>query len=427
MKTLKFYLPVLLTLLLLPVLLKAQWSAVRWDQSNNFRKVFAVTSNTAFVIGTAPVNTEYFILRTNDGGATWDSIAVNTVSDTFLLTEVFFLDMNTGFVGGLKNGGQVLLKTTSTGNNWTDITPSPFSSSAVISVSFIDAQKGFATDGTTLYATTDGGMNWSSNIPAFSLSDLTFFDMNIGFSCGEDAGDAVVMKTTDGGQSWNTSFTLPDIGSAGISFNKLDFISTETGFTSHANKLYRTQDGGSSWYAITAPNAIWDFDFTTSPDTGHILTRHGSWGPDSSDLCTTVDGGQNWNMEYTTGWNFYGGGVTLNSISFIEQTGYASASSGLIKKYDASSVGINSNEALNSTISLYPNPFSSSLLLNAGNNSNGDWHLNIYDKLGQLIYNTKLSANQMRVHIPADLRGGIYFYKLTSDRSVIKTGKIIKQ
>jgi photosystem II stability/assembly factor-like uncharacterized protein len=426
MKTIKIYLPVFIALLLLPVLLKAQWSAARWDQVNNFGKVHAATSTTAFVIGLEPISGEYFILRTNDGGAIWDSIAVNTVSDTFLLTEVFFLDMNTGFVGGLKNGGQVLLKTTNNGNAWTDITPGSFSSSPVTSVSFIDALNGFVTDGTILYATTDGGMNWSTYTPAFNLSDLYFSDMNNGFACGENAGNAVVMNTTDGGQSWNTSLTLPDTGSSGIHFSKMDFVTSFIGFTSHADRLFRTLDGGNSWDTIAAPNRIWDFDFTTNASIGHILTRHAAWGPDSSDLCITVDGGQNWNMLYTTGWNFYGGGVTLNAISFSGQTGYASATSGLIKKYDIESA-VSNNEASNESITFYPNPFSSVLSLRTENFMNEEWNLNIYNDLGQEIYKARLTAGLQRINIPGNLPGGIYFYKLTAEKSLAKTGKIIKQ
>lgn len=58
--------------LLLPLFIKAQWNHVRFDQYNTFSKVFTVTPDTAFVIGAEPMIGENFIVRTNDGGATWD-------------------------------------------------------------------------------------------------------------------------------------------------------------------------------------------------------------------------------------------------------------------------------------------------------------------------------------------------------------------
>ena len=75
MKTIKMYLIVFATFLLMPVLLKAQqWRVVRWDSINTFSKVFAATPHTVFVVGNWQ-----FVIRTNDGGTIWDSIPVNMI------------------------------------------------------------------------------------------------------------------------------------------------------------------------------------------------------------------------------------------------------------------------------------------------------------------------------------------------------------
>src|SRR5437764_4898045 len=104
-------------LLLNPFIVKAQspWSAVRYDQHNIFHKVSAPTANTVFVTGIEPATSQHFVLRTNDGGVNWDSISFNTATDTFVLTELYFQDASNGFVGGLKNGNQFLLKTADNG------------------------------------------------------------------------------------------------------------------------------------------------------------------------------------------------------------------------------------------------------------------------------------------------------------------------
>src|SRR4051812_43037867 len=100
MKTLHRFFTTVLFLLFITAA-NAQWSAVRFDQQNTFTKVYAASQNTAFAIGTGWQYFSDFMLRTNDGGATWDSISVSTINDTFQLSSIFFPDINTGFTGGI--------------------------------------------------------------------------------------------------------------------------------------------------------------------------------------------------------------------------------------------------------------------------------------------------------------------------------------
>src|SRR5262245_33566736 len=83
-------------LLLNPFILNAQWSAVRYDQYNIFQHVSAPTASTVFVTGVDP-NSQDFVLRTNDGGANWDSVLFNTINTTYVLSELYFFDVNTVF------------------------------------------------------------------------------------------------------------------------------------------------------------------------------------------------------------------------------------------------------------------------------------------------------------------------------------------
>src|SRR5436190_17544504 len=253
MKTKNTHLAVTAAIILLlnPFMLNAQWSAVRYDQHNIFHNVFAPTANTVFVTGIEPITSQYFVIRTNDGGVNWDSISFNTATDTFQLTELFFLDASTGFVGGLKNNNQVLLKTTDNGNSWTEITPNPSATDAIRSVHFIDAQNGFVSDGGFLYKTIDGGTSWTSAATSFNMRDLYFFNMNQGYACG-DNGMAVIMRTYDGGQNWNPILGVYDSSLSVNSFAKLDVINWNVCFTAleNSNKLYRTCTHGDYWETI---------------------------------------------------------------------------------------------------------------------------------------------------------------------------------
>ncbi|HLG33905.1 MAG TPA: YCF48-related protein [Bacteroidia bacterium] len=411
-------------LLLNPFMLNAQWSAVRFDQHNIFHNVSAPTSNTVFVTGIEPISSQYFIIRTNDAGAVWDSISFNTATDTFALTELYFFDASTGFVGGTKNGNQVLLKTTDNGNIWTDITPLP-SPGSLSAVHFMDAQNGIAVGGAFLYTTFNGGTSWTM-VYSFNVQDLFFADMNNRFACGDINGMAVVKHTADGGQSWNTILSDYDSNLFVSRFAKLDFINSNVGFTAmeNSNKLYRTLDGGNSWQTIVVDSvmAIRDFDFV-SADTGHVLADMG-WMNEYR-ILLTVDGGQSWTMEYTTGWNFYGGGVVLNACAFIEQTGYTVASKGLVKKYFPSATGISEAE-LNGTVSVYPNPFSTSATLRIVDwSESGMKHaeLKIYDALGREVFHSEIRTPTFELK-RNNLPDGIYIYKVTNGNEILAKGKL---
>src|SRR5688572_24693987 len=108
MKTLRIRPYLFSALLLFPFILSAQWRVVRGDRHNNFTKVFTVNDNTAFVIGNGMSVYEQFILRTNDGGSTWDSIPLS-IPDNVYLNQLFFTNDNNGFIGGGGNGDSTQL------------------------------------------------------------------------------------------------------------------------------------------------------------------------------------------------------------------------------------------------------------------------------------------------------------------------------
>jgi photosystem II stability/assembly factor-like uncharacterized protein len=418
-------------LLLNPFIVNAQspWSAVRYDQHNTFHKVSAPTANTVFVTGIAPVTSQHFVLRTNDGGVNWDSISFNTATDTFLLTELYFVDASTGFVGGLKNGNQFLLKTTDNGNTWIPVTPNLSSQNPINSVFFINLSDGFATDGAFLYQTTSGGYSWVPLASPFTMRDVFFTDMNNGFACGDSAsgGAAVVMQTSDGGLNWNTILTAYNPSWFASSFAKLDFINANVAYTAleNSDRLYRTLDGGNSWQIIVVDSIdfIRDFDFK-DPDNGHVLTELG-WGQECR-ILISADGGQNCTMEYTTGWNFYGGGVVLNAFSFVEQTGYTTGSNGLVKKYSPSVTGINGEE-LNGTASVYPNPFSTCATVQITGWSElrmKHVELKVLDALGREVLRSEIRTPNFELK-KSDLPNGIYFYRINNGNEILATGKLV--
>ena len=397
------------------------WSAVRFDGHNTFQKIVTVNSTTVFAVGTGAVNSGNFLLRTNDAGIIWDSIPLGVPADTFELTDLFFVDMNTGFVGGRKNSLQILLKTIDNGNNWSDITPDPASASYVTSVSFTDAQNGLASDWTTMYSTTNGGATWTSQAFLNDIRDVSFINLTNAFASGTNAaGNAVVMKSSNGGLNWNTMLEVHDPFLFVSSFSKLDFINADTGFTflANTNKIYCTKDGGISWDTLVMDSVMFisDIDFSTA-NTGHLLSVEGQ-------IFVTLDRGQTWNLEYATSWGSYGPLVNLYSISFNEQTGFASGSNGLIKKHTSHAfTGITESKP-GTHILVYPNPFSAFVTIHfSQEKENGNCSLQVNDMSGRIVYLQPLQAKQIMLTLP--LSSGMYFYSVLSGNKIISSGKFI--
>ena len=134
----------------LPQFVWAQWSQVRFDEYNFFNRVVTATPTNAIVTGADPSGIGSFIMRTNNGGATWDSIVINGPSNTYTIGELFFTDIDNGFAGGVNNNNQSLLKTFDNGSTWTEITPDPTLQLPINVISFVDPLNGFVSDETNL-------------------------------------------------------------------------------------------------------------------------------------------------------------------------------------------------------------------------------------------------------------------------------------
>ncbi|MEO5643141.1 MAG: YCF48-related protein [Bacteroidia bacterium] len=424
MKTKSTLLFILTTIFMLPVFLKAQWNHVRFDQSNIFRKVFAATGNDAFVLGTGSMTGEYFLIRTADGGANWDSININ-INATYQLTPLYFTDVNNGFTGGTKNNTtQALLKTTDNGTNWIEITPDPVSTEAINSVYFITPLNGFAATASMLYATTNGGVSWTAHTLSFVINDMKFTDMNNGIVCGSNTTTyaAEMMKTTDGGQSWTSMLTATDPNLFVNSFLKQDILSSGTLFTSfqYSNTLFKSIDGGLTWDTIVVDSvfSIHDFQFTT-PLLGHVLSDYGQ-------IFVTYDGGQTWALEYATAWGLYGPSIYLNSLSFVGEIGYVAGTSGLVKKHDETNA---INEAVNNAgrITVYPNPLSATSDLFIQTGAEGDCVIRIVNASGQIVFNKNSTAENAGATITLSglhLAEGIYYLSVET-KEVKATEKLV--
>jgi photosystem II stability/assembly factor-like uncharacterized protein len=169
---------------------------------------------------------DHYVLRSADGGATWNDVTPAGITDVGYSADGFFMDA---------------------GNAWVLIgTPA-------------DPHSG------TLYHTTDGGANWSSAAVPFASANLQFLDSSNGFALaalGAGAGSeaVAVYQTADGGATWTQNYindpTVPGAGDSlplGGQKAGMTFVDTQHGWVSGAEPIddfvyfYVTQDGGHSW------------------------------------------------------------------------------------------------------------------------------------------------------------------------------------
>ncbi len=211
------------------------WDTIEVEYKINFRDVVFINQQKGFVIGE-----EGTILATIDSGFTWYNVP-STVSQT--LFKIIFIDDNTGFIAGSDG---VILKTTNSGNNWRRVVSN--STSLLYSLTMIDKNRGFAVgwEG-ELLSTTDGGDSWKKESPFTEqyLRNLYFTTQTDGIIIG---GGGSIFRTSNGGKNWNE--IKIDLISGLFSIN---FIDENNGFISGGRgEILFTNNSGKNWELLNS-------------------------------------------------------------------------------------------------------------------------------------------------------------------------------
>ena len=126
---------------------------------------------------------------------------------------------------------------------------------ALTSVHFVSADEGWvaggknAMSGGVIVHTSDGGANWEIQLgdPASAdraYSDFRFLDAKTGFAVQSALGGSDTLVRTTDGKTWAPVGTLRDHRS------DYQFVSTQVGFLTYGNEIFRTTDGGKKWTSI---------------------------------------------------------------------------------------------------------------------------------------------------------------------------------
>jgi photosystem II stability/assembly factor-like uncharacterized protein len=255
------------------------------------------------------------IVKTTDGGDNWTQIwpASGEIDG---LQGIWFTSDLVGFACGWNN---YFIKTTDGGATWVPITVGT-DVWYYVDVVFWDANNGVAAANMNnpgeeaVFITTNGGSSWvaaSSGAATNEIMGLDYADQNTVFAVGTGAN---VFKSTDGGHNWTIQSTL-----SALLFG-VDFASASFGVVGGEEKMFATNNGGSSWTTYTT--GYENFYATKAFTNGSAYV-----GGTDEDIYFTSDYGATWTSDHS------GGSSSLYRIRFTDNnTGFACGSGGVILK-----------------------------------------------------------------------------------------------
>jgi photosystem II stability/assembly factor-like uncharacterized protein len=224
------------------------------------------------------------IAKTTDYGDNWELMITDTI---YRLEKAEFIHPDTGWVIGTNMGliDGIILKTINGGVSWDYFYPDE--NIKLLDIEMLNTLKGFIgidsdiSDPHGFLKTEDGGDTWNLSNPEFvRISTVSFLNEQIGYCTPQ--GD--LYKTTDGGETW--TFIVNDIGNHTV--NRLQFLNEQTGYYAWWQVMWdeggisRTDDGGNTW-TDQISGKFWDIDMINS-DTGYSVTGYGK-------IYKTINGG----------------------------------------------------------------------------------------------------------------------------------------
>jgi len=296
------------------------WTPQQSGTTYDLERVFFIDSLHGWVVGTFLPPLQGIILRTQNGGNTWNIIYQ---SDSFSLYGIWFNDLNEGWaVGGTGSPGyyipQRILHTADGGNTWQiQYNNNPNTSwRGASSVQFIGSKGwvglwGYADSMGYIIHSEDGGNTWTNqtmNKTAVTIYNLHFVNVQKGVACGlwnwaypYDNSCGIVFYTNDGGNSWNVGDAW-NPGPIAMGFYNDIWMIGDTGYVAGAadpespqvyyiGMIKKTVDGGQTW-------AIKKY---STPQQGeqylglHFVTPSIGWvGGNGGLIIHTQDGGNSW-------------------------------------------------------------------------------------------------------------------------------------
>jgi photosystem II stability/assembly factor-like uncharacterized protein len=354
------------------------------------------------------------IMRTNDGGATWERVDNGLTGDSFYGAAC--AGTRIWVVGDLG----VLLHSSDRGTTW--LQQSTYTTLTLLSVSFTDELHGWAVgDNGVLLRTTDGGANWTQGTSG-ATTPLYGVDMKSGTQ-GWTVGEYGAIRHTADGSSW-----APQTSPVSTVLWSTSFITEHHGYAAGGSGvLLRTTDGGGTWtpgLTGTMRNVYAAGGATVSQaraigDTGLVLF--------------SADGGATWSPEFAkTTYDLY----TLHVVS--DTVAWAGGDNGTILRKGtprieptglavAPAMEMPESAALDQN---YPNPFNPSTTIRYTVASPAQVSLTVFTVLGQEVATLHDGWREAGVYEATftaqhTLGSGVLFYRLNVNGAVLVRAAVL--
>jgi photosystem II stability/assembly factor-like uncharacterized protein len=350
------------------------------------------------------VDSEGIIIKTVDGGETWETIyPLSGTVHSF--TRIEFVSPLKGFVVGW---GNTFMMTEDGGATWVDIAAGT-DIYYYSGLNFYDENNGFAmglnlSNGLDSYITNDGGITWNLLTNTTNMAEFAsaYADENTLFTVGKDQ---VISKSEDGGENWSIINTgIQGFYNFEVYFKDLNngIVSTEDG------TLLTTHDSGLTWDSFsTGYHNFYGLNYVGD----HIYAA----GTDE-DVYLSSDNGTTWEMIHNGPPT-----ATFYAIEFFNNgDALICGSQGTMLK--ASALILNTNTVENSSLTIFYRSSIKELIVNSDLVFSS--YL-IYSLDGKLINEQKVTLNNTFKIDVSHLSNGNYMVVLNSDNNR-RTAKFVK-
>jgi len=349
-------------------------------------------------------DTEGVIIKTIDGGETWETIyPVFGTSVSF--EKIEFITANKGFVAGY----DLLMKTEDGGETWTNLTVGT-DVYLYNNLSFFDENNGFVSAQLNdepyyaIYLTADGGETWATADDVMEAGgiEVVYADKNTLFSVGADER---IAKSIDGGNTWQQIYS----GFIQNYFVGVYFRDRENGVVAGEDGLLMTtHDSGETWSEFsTGYHHFFGLNYVYDQ-----LLAAGTDG----DIYSSNDNGDNWNMLHS--------GLTFNQLYEIEffdnGSGLICGSGGTMIKFTDVLTDTPKNQLNENKLRTFNN--ANTLTIHSENQTLET--IEIYTISGRLLASFQNNSNTFSTDISGYAKG-IYLVKINSNKQM-SSFKMIK-
>lgn len=242
----------------------------------------------------------------------WKKVTLPSPYNTGYYLDIFFLPGNPNYGWACDQNGGYVVRTTDGGATWQGTKVNPALGACHLEyIQFLDQNTGYCSGPCGMYKSVDGGKTWTDIKPAGSTNVWGgwFKNANEGWFVGGGCGTSTFLRTVDGGTTFATS-THPEPRSVMSDPYWNAAMPANTLYAIGSGTLFRSQDNGVTWNVLnyTGVNNPWHEELAMVnnsvliPNSG---ARCGSLPGPTDGMRFSTDMGATW-RDYSTGEDMFG-------------------------------------------------------------------------------------------------------------------------